>query len=157
MKRAVLGAMTLGTVGVGVTRWMGRRRTKARAAREAGRWMVVTVNLHPEEVLPGGRLPEPLAALGDTIEVQVREAPGDRGTELAARPLTRTPSGTEEVLARLAGTDPRQAVRRALRESKCLLETGEILRPDMEPSPPTTPAGRLVDVASRRGAGEERL
>jgi hypothetical protein len=40
------------------------------------------------------------------------------------------PSGAAAVPARLAGHDPRQAVRSALRESKSLIEVGEVLRVD---------------------------
>ncbi|RCG26228.1 hypothetical protein DQ384_30120 [Sphaerisporangium album] len=156
MNRAVLGAVTVGGIGVGVTRWLTSRRTKARAVREAGRWMMVTINRDPDEVVPDGRLPEPLARLGDTIEVQVREAPGGRGTELGARPLRPVPAGVGEVLARLEGEDPRQAVRRALRQAKCLIETGEVLRPDEQPDRPT-PTGRIVDLAAQRAGGEGRL
>ncbi|MDH2427359.1 hypothetical protein [Sphaerisporangium sp. TRM90804] len=158
MKRAVMGAVTLGGIGMGTMRWLASRRTKEKAYREASRWLMVTVNRRPEEVVPEGRLPEPLARLGDTIEVMVREAPGDRGTELGARPLAPVPSGAEEVMARLGGTDPRQAVRRALRESKCLIETGEVLRSSsVSGTRRPTPAGALVDMAARRAGGEGRL
>jgi hypothetical protein len=157
MKRAVLGAMTLGGIGLGMMRWLNSRQRKARAEREAGRWLMVTINRRPEEVVPDGRLPEPLARMGETIEVQVREAPGDRGTELGARPLAPVPTGVEEVMARLGGEDPRQAVRRALRESKCLIETGEVLRPDEPPTTRPTTIGRPVDLAAQRAGGEGRL
>jgi hypothetical protein len=157
MKRAVLGAMMLGGVGLGVMRWLTSRRTKARAEREASRWLMVTINRRPEEVVPDGQLPEPLARLGESIEVQVREAPGDRGTELGARPLMPVSTGIEEVMARLGGEDPRHVVRRALRESKCLIETGEVLRPDEPPTTRPTPTGRLLDLATQRAGGEGRL
>jgi hypothetical protein len=49
------------------------------------RWHAITVNLPPEDVSQGGQLPGPLAELGDRIEVQIRPAPGDRGTEIHAR------------------------------------------------------------------------
>ncbi|GGK87390.1 hypothetical protein Sme01_48730 [Sphaerisporangium melleum] len=157
MKRAVLGAAALGGAGVGAWRWLSSRRTTARTRRAASRWLVVTVNRRPDEVVPGGRLPEPLARLGDAVEVRVREAPGGRGTELAARPLAPVPTGVTEVLARLGGEDPRQAVRRALRESRCLVETGEVLRADKTVTTRPTPAGRLVDLAVERAGGEGRL
>ncbi|MFC4533418.1 hypothetical protein [Sphaerisporangium dianthi] len=157
MKHAVLGAMSLGGIGLGVMRWLSSRRTKARAHQAAGRWLMVTVNRRPEEVVAEGRLPEPLARLGDTIEVRIREAPGGRGTELGARPLASTPTGVTEVLARLGGEDPRQAVRRALRESKCMIETGEVLRPEAPATTRHTPAGRILDLAAQRAGGEGRL
>ncbi|SPT49421.1 hypothetical protein [Actinomadura madurae] len=49
---------------------------------------------------------------------------------LAARLRESTAAGT---LERLTGDDPRQRVRRALREAKSLIETGEILRADAPP------------------------
>ncbi|MEO3809099.1 hypothetical protein ABGB17_08880 [Sphaerisporangium sp. B11E5] len=154
MRRGVVGAMLLGG-GVGAMRWFSARRTRIRAGREASRWLAVTIYRRPEEVVPDGRLPEPLARLGDTIEVQVREAPGDRGTELAARPLSPAPTGVDQVLARLGGQDPRQVVRRALRESKCLIETGEVLRPEpFRPRP--VPVGRATEAAFERAGGEGR-
>ncbi|CAM5341294.1 Secreted protein OS=Streptomyces glaucescens OX=1907 GN=SGLAU_30815 PE=4 SV=1 [Streptomyces glaucescens] len=53
--------------------------------RAHDRWLTVTVNRPAEEVRPGGRLPTPLRAFDERIEVDVRPAPGDRGTELAVR------------------------------------------------------------------------
>ncbi|WP_232625041.1 SRPBCC family protein [Micromonospora sagamiensis] len=93
----------------------------------AGRWQVVTVGRPADEVLPGGRLPEPLARLGDGVQVRVRPAPGDQGTELAVR----APDGRFAGLAaHLVGDDPDQVLRAALREVRQLAETGEPLRPD---------------------------
>src|SRR5918997_1175237 len=72
---------------------------------------------------------------GDAVEGRVRPAPGGRGTELAARLRQGAPSGPAGALARVSGSDPRQELRAALRQSRQLLETGEVLSPD---SPPTT-------------------
>lgn len=92
-----------------------------------GRWQVVTVDRPVEEVLPGGRLPEPLARLGDGVQVRLRTAPGDRGTELAVR----APDGRFAGLAaHLVGDDPDQVLRAALREVRQRAEIGEPLRPD---------------------------
>ncbi|MFL6125359.1 hypothetical protein [Actinophytocola sp.] len=130
--------------------------TRASSARQhradENRWLAVTVNRPFDEVDPAG-LPAPLVELGDRIETRVRPASGDKGTELAARLREPGPSG---VVARVAGQDPRQDVRSALRAAKSLLETGDVLRPD----PPSThpgPGGRLVELASRRAGGEGRL
>ena len=60
------------------------RRGRPRQA-DPRRWLAVTVNRVPSDLLPGGSPPAPLAELGDAIEVQVRPAPGDKGAELAAR------------------------------------------------------------------------
>jgi hypothetical protein len=143
-----------GVVGIRAVRraMSGPSRDDDEAARN--RWLAVTVLRSPEEVVADGKLPAPLAELGDLVEVQVRPAPGDKGTELAAR-LTRP--GPTSVSARVQGKDPRQKVRTALREAKSILEVGEIVRAD---SPPTThpgPGGRLVQKATDIAQGEGRL
>jgi hypothetical protein len=117
---------------------------------------VVTVNRPQSEVGPDGRLPEPLAALGDRVEVRLRP-PGDRGTEIAARLRDGEPSGLGAVTARLAGDEPRWAVRRALRDAKQLLETGEILRPSQPPTAERTPLNRPLEYATRHGKEEGLL
>ncbi|MEV0879563.1 hypothetical protein AB0I85_17220 [Micromonospora echinofusca] len=102
-----------------------------------GRWQVVTVDRAPGDVLPGGRWPEPLRRLGAAVQVELRPAPGCRGTELAARPVPgAAPAG---LAAHLVGDDPGLLVRRALREAKQLAETGEVLRADRRPA--DRPAG----------------
>jgi hypothetical protein len=102
--------------------------------RAARRWRAVTVLRSPDDVRVDD-LPAPLAALGSRVEVRVTPAPGDKGTELAARYRV-TPS--EEEVGRL---------RAALREAKQLLETGVVLRMDPRPhgARKQTPQGRLLD------------
>ncbi|CAL9672862.1 hypothetical protein SUDANB105_07643 [Streptomyces sp. enrichment culture] len=56
--------------------------------------------------------------------------------------------------ARLADADPRQDLRRALREAKALLEAGEVLQPDTPPTTHDTPGGKLMGLLSRRAGGE---
>ena len=112
------------------------------------RWLVVTVEGPPELVAPEGALPGPLADFGDTIEVQLRPAPGDQGTELAARVRSDDGSGPADA------TDPkelRRQLRAALRQAKQLVEVGEVLvaGPRPEGFRPRTLAGRLVDRAER--------
>jgi uncharacterized membrane protein len=80
------------------------------------RWRAVTVNRPPEEVSSDGQLPEPLAELGDRIEVQFRPAPADRGTEIHARVRGPVSTGLTRTAARIAGNDPRQQLRDALRK-----------------------------------------
>ncbi|MEU8169477.1 hypothetical protein AB0B97_23595 [Micromonospora sp. NPDC049004] len=92
-------------------------------------WEVVTVDRPPDQVLPGGRWPEPLRDLDGAVEVRVRPAPGDRGTELAARPLAGAVAATG-LAAHLVGDDPRLLVRRTLRQVKQRVEAGEVLRAD---------------------------
>jgi hypothetical protein len=121
------------------------------------RWRVVTINAPAEEICPGGKLPAPLAELGEQIEWTLRPAPGDKGTELAARLKMPEPSGVTGTAARVAGTDPRQKLREALRNSKMLVETGEILQPDRPGSTHPSPLGLPIRLAVRRARGEGRL
>jgi hypothetical protein len=102
------------------------------------RWHAVTVDLPKDDVVPGGRLPAPLAALGDAIEVRTRPAPGDRGTEIYAR-------------SRDEADKALRALRRALRESKLLLETGEILLPSGPPTTRRTALNAPLAYATRHG------
>ena len=144
--------------GVLVVRRMTTRQVGDGAARVArDRWHSVTVNRPPEEVAPEGRLPEPLAGLGDAVEVRLRPAPGGRGTELAARLRDGAPAGPGAAVARIAGKDPRQEVRAALRQSKQLLETGEVLSPDEPPTTRRTLRSLPLELATRRARGEGRL
>lgn len=110
-----------------VPRWRGR--SGADRDLTAAGWEVVTVDRPPAQVLPDGRWPEPLRRLDGVVEVRVRPAPGDRGTELAARPLARA-AVTAGLAAHLVGDDPRLLVRRTLRQVKQRVETGEVLRAD---------------------------
>ncbi|WP_018582843.1 hypothetical protein [Salinispora arenicola] len=107
-----------------------RRLTTGRrtGARPPGGWEVVTVDRPPGEVLPGGRWPEPLHRLAPAIQVEIRQAPGGRGTELAAR--IRPGATLPGLAAHLAGDDPGRVVRTALWQAKQLTETGEVLRAD---------------------------
>ncbi|MDQ4137782.1 MAG: hypothetical protein M3116_02895 [Actinomycetota bacterium] len=132
---------------------IARRSTGTESAAEDDRWLTVTIDAGREEVAPNGAAPHPLAELGDTIEFRLETAPGNRGIELSARPR----AGYGDTLRELAhGRDPREAVRIALRESKQLIETGEVLRIDPRPAGhrPQTPAGALVDTVMRRSRGE---
>ena len=125
----------------------------------ANRWHAVTVNRSPAEVMPEGTVPPALRALADLVEVEVRPAPQQWGSELRARVRRPERDSANSVLKRLDGTDPRQAVRAALREDKQLLEVGEILR--LEPIPHGDRGhglgGRLVETATKRAGGEGLL
>jgi hypothetical protein len=110
---------------------------------DSDRWHVATVALPINEVAPDGRPPQPLAGLGDDVEIQIRPAPGDKGTELAVR----SRNGREG-----AGT-----ARRALRETKSTLETGETLRPDAPATTERTLLNRPLEHATRHGREEGRL
>jgi hypothetical protein len=160
MNRTVRRVVVLAGVSVGVIA-AGRIATRQAGNGAAGqvpdRWHTVTVNRLPEEVAPEGRLPDPLAGLGDAVEVRVRPAPGGRGTELAARLRDGAPAGAAEAVARAAGSDPRQDLRAALRQSKQLAETGEVLTPDEPSTARRTLRNLPLELATRRARGEGRL
>ncbi|MET7906314.1 hypothetical protein ABZS86_34640 [Streptomyces sp. NPDC005355] len=131
------------------------RRVKARPPAEAtgDRWLTVTINRAPHDV-QADKLPTPLQEYGDRIETRIGPAPGDRGTELAVRLKRPPPHAAHSVPARLSGQDPRQELRRALREVKALLEAGEVMRADAPPTTRETPGGKLIGLLSRRSSGE---
>ncbi|MFI8193765.1 hypothetical protein ACIF8T_34180 [Streptomyces sp. NPDC085946] len=151
MKRMLWGLPVL-AAGIAVAR---KARPAGRATHPADdRWLTVTVNLPPKEVRPDGALPEPLDRYADRIDVEVRPAPGERGTELAVR-LKEPPSAAEASLpGRLAGQDPRQEIRRALRDAKAILEAGEVLHPDTPATTRPTPGGKVIGLLGRRSGGE---
>ncbi len=131
-------------------------QTQEQRARMAHRWHVVTVLATPEQIAPAGELPAPLAELGDDLEVEMRPAPGDRGTELAARYRGGETVGLGDPLARLRGDDPRQALRSALRRAKQLVETGEILESDQPGTSHPSLLGAPLRAATRLAGGEGR-
>jgi hypothetical protein len=143
------------------SRWAGRvvgggYSGDASLRGQADRWHTVTVNRPPEEV-SGVSLPEPLAALGDRVEVRTRPAPKDFGTELSVRWHQPVPTGLAGVRARLSGEDPRREVRYALRAAKSILEAGEVLSPDKPPTTKDTPGGKLLGAVTSRARGEGLL
>jgi len=157
-----LGAGAMGDLVAGAGLLVARRFRHDGSDEEpetANRWHVVTVNRSPDEVMPDGTPPPALRALGDLVEVEVRPAQQARGTELRARVRQPEPGTAKSVLERLGGTDPRQAVRAALREDKQLIEVGEVLR--LEPIPHGdrghTPGGKLVETVTKRAGGEGLL
>ncbi|SDY80385.1 hypothetical protein SAMN05444365_103532 [Micromonospora pattaloongensis] len=133
--------------------WPPRSVAPARASR----WHVVTINRPIDQVAPGGGIPEPLAQLGDAVEVQLRPAPGGRGTELAVRLRHGESAGVAGGAARISGTDPRRAVRAALRQAKQVAETGEVLSPDAPPTARETLLNSPLEYATRHGREEGRL
>ncbi|MFD1829096.1 hypothetical protein ACFSJS_05410 [Streptomyces desertarenae] len=154
MNHLARAALVLAGAGAGAA--VLRRRTSSRGdARRDDRWLVVTIDRAPTDVMPRSAPPEPLDEFGDALEVTVRPAPGDRGTELAVRLRDPESRSGSSLPSRLAGRDPYQEVRRALREAKSLLEAGEVMLPD---APPTARedglGGKLVGLATRRAGGE---
>jgi hypothetical protein len=132
------------------------RRGRPRQA-DPRRWLAVTVNRAPSDLLPDGSPPAPLAELGDAIEVQVRPAPGDKGAELAARLRDPSRIGERGLAAKLQGDDPLQKLRTALRQAKAILEVGEVVLPDAPGTTHPGAGGRLVAAADRVAQGEGRL
>jgi hypothetical protein len=161
MNRTVSRVVVLAGVGAGVVAIRRIRSTRefrnGTANGSRVRWHTVTINRPPGEVAPDGRLPQPVAELGDRVEVQIRPAPGDKGTELAARLPAAEPSGLTGTAARMTGNDPRQDLRVALRQAKQLLETGEVLSADKPPTTRRTLRSLPLELATRRGGGEGRL
>jgi hypothetical protein len=115
------------------------------ADRKTDRWLAVTVNRPPQEIPTEDGLPGPLADLGDGVEVRIQPAPADKGTEISARPRGSS------------SKDYRQKVRKALRETKQILETGEVLSPDWPPTTKDTPGGKLLGTATSRSQSEGLL
>jgi hypothetical protein len=145
---AVAGVATAAGALAGVV-----RRVRNGSARQPS-WLGVTVQGTPEQIAPGGELPEPLRRLGDRIEVRMQPAPGDRGTEVRARLRRPAPSS---VGSRLTGRDALAPVRVALRQAKALVETGEIVRSDERRTPHPGPVGRVLQAVDGASMGSGRL
>jgi hypothetical protein len=149
--RRLVGMGLLAT-GAGVARWLSSRTARiARSRADMNRWVMVTINCPPERLSSRADLPEPLARLGDAVDIKIARAPGDRGTELGARLREAPSSGVGGIASRISGDDPRRTLQKALRHSKSLIETGEVMRPDWPPSTHPTPTGKLLELAGRRG------
>ncbi|SDQ06966.1 hypothetical protein [Quadrisphaera sp. DSM 44207] len=155
-----VGTATVIAVGAGGVVAVRAARRAAAADGGAGRaggtrWQAVTVYADPDEVAPGGRLPEPLAALGERVETRISPAPGGRGTEVAARLRRPAPTGLAGALARVLDEDPRQDLRSALRRAKQLVEVGEVLVVDPVPHGERSAIGTAVIGTATRRAGRE--
>ena len=120
----------------------------AGAGQPASGWLAVTVFREPSDI-DAAALPAPLAEYGDRIEVRVRKAADDKGTELSARLRDRPSSGT--AASRLSGSDPQADLRSALRRAKQLIEVGEVLVVDPAPHGERTasPGGVLLEAWTR--------
>jgi hypothetical protein len=98
---------------------------------------VITVFRPPDE-LEAGRLPGSLREIASEAEVTLRAAPGGRGTEITVR----IPEAS-------LVTDGE--VRRALRETRSLLEAGDVLLPSGPATTHPTPLNKPLREATRRG------
>ena len=119
-------------------------QSKLGGRSKGGRWVAVTVLKPPSEVT-GSEALAPLESLGAAVETTATEAPGGRGTELAARWRPGQDAGR-----------PLDELRSTLREVKQVLEVGEVLRsvPRPEGKRPSTPGGLVIDEAERRSQGK---
>ncbi|WP_433085731.1 hypothetical protein ACQP1P_11350 [Dactylosporangium sp. CA-052675] len=133
------GVTAAAGAGVAVTAW----RRAARTGSTPDRWHSVTINCSPERL---GPMPAPLDELGFPVEVLIRPAPGDRGTELAARAVE--PGADRDTVRHL---------RRALRSARSLAEVGEVLLPDAPGTSHRTLTGAPLAYATRHGREEGRL
>ncbi|MBW0100879.1 hypothetical protein [Pseudonocardia sp. KRD291] len=116
-------------------------------ANGPGRWLVVTVYRKTDDVQTQVNDSGPLSRMHGEIELSVRPAPGDKGTELAARPTA--PDG--------GSTQMRRRLRAALRETKSILECGEVVEPSRPGSSHPGPAGQLLRAVTARAWGQGRL
>ena len=83
------------------------------------------------------------------MQIDITAAPADKGTEIAARVVT---DGAEAGAGDLA--ELQKQLRVALRHSKQLLETGQVMQVDPQPHGERTssPAGKAIDAAQAHGA-----
>src|SRR5215218_7393960 len=66
-----VGGVAAGAAGFLLLRTLRQRSASDGASPDDNRWRAVTIYRTPEEVTPDGRLPEPLARLGDLVDVEV--------------------------------------------------------------------------------------
>ncbi|GIE97528.1 hypothetical protein Ari01nite_49930 [Paractinoplanes rishiriensis] len=111
-----------------------RRRARTAAVR---RTHVITVFRPPAE-LQAEQLPGSLKEIADDVEIRLRAAPGDRGTEIVVHIPEGSPVTEGEV-------------RRALRETRSLLEAGDVLLPSGPPTTTPTLLNRPLQAATRHG------
>jgi hypothetical protein len=143
-KRLGVAAGALAVAASPVVRRLAGRKEAAAGRNDPARWHVVTVLCSPEEA--AGRTDTPLAALGDAVEVLVRPAPGDRGSEIAAR-----------LRSGAAGVDQVRELREALRDTRQVLEVGWVTHPDRPGTTKATPLNAPLRAATAHGKGEGRL
>jgi len=140
MKKLVVVSAAVATVAAAGVLFTRRRMTTAQPRDERSRWRVVTVQRSEADVV--GAM-SPLTALGSGIETRLSTAPGDRGTELAARILPGSDLEPDEL-------------RIALRQTKQLAEAGEIavVNPAPHGHRPSTPQGLLLDRVAKAAEGK---
>ncbi|MEU4564219.1 hypothetical protein AB0F72_38050 [Actinoplanes sp. NPDC023936] len=111
---------------------------KSRAKRtDHQRRHVITI-YRPLSELESEQLPGSLREITGDVEITLRPAPGDRGTEIAVR----IPEGSKITEGQ---------VRAALRETRSLLETGDVLLPSGPATTVKTLTNRPLQTATRHG------
>lgn len=148
-------AVAVGAVGVAAAGLVARSLVKSKKETDGdGRhpegWKAVTILGDAAEFTRSG-YPEPLGRMADVLDIRVDAAPGDKGFEVHAR----LREGADATAA-VGDEDPEQALRAALRDTKQVIETGEILRATPRPHghrPPTL-FGAAVDEAEDDAKGE---
>ena len=138
-KNTLLVAATAAAGVAAAKRMTARRRQKTDDRRRHA----VTVYRPIDEIRTNGKLPSPLADLGDRVEIDMRSAPGDRGTEIFVRARDGSVSAGE--------------IRRALRDVRSLLETGDVLLPDGPATTTPTLLNKPLRAVTRRGREEGSL
>ncbi|MFI1991555.1 hypothetical protein [Actinoplanes sp. NPDC020271] len=113
------------------------RRRRAASGPAAHRSHVLTV-YKPIGELQATQLPGSLREIAGSVEISLRAAPGDRGTEITVR----IPDGSPV-------TDG--DVRRALRETRSLIEAGDVLLPSGPATTTPTLLNRPLQTATRHG------
>jgi hypothetical protein len=146
---AAVGLAVAGAAGAAAREASGRGQD---AGPRPDRWHAVTVNRAPQEIGSAGDWPAPIAELGDVVEVRVLPAPGDRGAELGVRARPGHRHGESPDAA-----DLEDRIREALRHSRMLLETGEILRADRPSTTRATVTSLPLQLAIRKARGGGRL
>ncbi|ROP28523.1 hypothetical protein [Couchioplanes caeruleus] len=114
---------------------VSKRRARSRA-RDAARRHVITV-FRPFDELAAEQMPGSLTELGDAVKVSLSAAPGGRGTEIA--------------VAAVGDSASPARIRRALRETRSLLEAGDVLLPAGPPTTEPTPLNRPLRAVTRHG------
>jgi hypothetical protein len=113
------------------------RRRRGSGVGDERRRHAVTV-FRPLSEVEAGPLPGSLTEIADDVNIALSAAPGGRGTEIAVR----IPEGS----AVTSGD-----VRRALRETRSLLEAGDVLLPYGPPTTVPTLLNRPLRAATRHG------
>jgi hypothetical protein len=138
MKAVAAGAAGLAGGAIAARRVRDRGSGRSRPGKEV---QAVTVLAPMEEVRAGWKDHAARAGLAD-VEVEFRPAPGDRGTEVLARPGGRAEGtdGTDESEAgtgpgrRMGGEAPGPRLRAELRRFKSRLEAGTVVSTEGQPS-----------------------